>query len=109
LKSQNHYSKPAQEPSLSLLSQITYISGPHLAQMWPMGTLLLPEVIQMCHSWLRWGQLWDMSAIVSHTQVESSLSFHVVCGPEECGRCGPQLGQMSFAVWDLAYKYLCSI
>jgi len=43
-----------------------------------------------------------MYAIASHSQVESLLSFHAVCGSEECGRCGPQLRQMSFAIW-LAY------
>ncbi len=29
-----------------------------------------------------------------------TTSFHVVCGPDESVRCGPDLGLRNFAIWD---------
>ncbi len=74
------------------------VSAPELKSVWPRFG---PVLLYLVYSWLTLGlplaYLWPKSGKQEWTaQVPS---FHVVCGPDESVRFGPDLGLRNFAIW----------
>ncbi len=65
-------------------------SGPEFKLLWPrFGPVLVYFKPLAC--------LWPKSGKQKRTSLV--LSFHVVCGPDESVRCGPDLDIRNFAIW----------
>ncbi len=64
---------------------------------------ILPVLLYLVYSWLTLGLpfafLWPKFG--KHERTAQVPSFHVVCGPDESVRCGPDLGLRNYAIWDV--------